>query len=243
MRIHLLGTSAGSPDPDRAPTSILVEGVDQGLLIDAGDGVARTLVRGRYRDIRIRSVLLTHNHADHVSGLPFLVQHWKGSGKRREPLEVLCPAGLGMALERWLSALRMPPDRLPFALEFRQLTAGEWTSASGHRLDAWETDHFEGDGSEDHCFGVTLKDPGGDWIFSSDLKSLKPLESRLNGVHGLIVESAHVDPKRAVRMAKKRGVHQIVLTHVPLGRETPKIDGAVWAEDGMILETGHTGEK
>ncbi|MFH0881830.1 MAG: MBL fold metallo-hydrolase [bacterium] len=242
MRIHLLGTSAGTPDPHRAPTAILVEGEGPALLIDAGDGVARALARPEFADIMIRSIILTHNHADHVSGLPFLFQGWKGSGGRREPVEIIAPGNLGSAFERWLSALRMAPERLPFTLEFRSLDAGAVVTASNHRMEAWTTDHFNGDGTGDRCFGLTLKLPDGDWVFSSDLGSLDPLRRHLHGVAGLIVEATHVDPVQAVRIAKECAVQRIILTHVPPESDVHPIEGAVWAEDGMILETGNSGE-
>jgi ribonuclease BN (tRNA processing enzyme) len=242
MRIHLLGTSAGTPDPHRAPTSILVEGEGPALLIDAGDGVARALARPEYTGVVIRSIILTHNHADHVSGLPFLFQGWKGDGDRREPVEIIAPGNLGAEMEHWLSALRMAPERLPFAIEMRSLEAGAVVTASNHRLEAWETDHFTGDGTGDRCFGLTLKLPGGNWVFSSDLGSLDPLRCHLQGAAGLIVETAHIDPVQAVQVAKEDAVQRVILTHVPLETDVLPIEGAVWAEDGMILETGNSGE-
>jgi len=241
MRIHLLGTSSGTPDPERAATAILAEDGGQALLIDAGDGVARALARPACAEVEIRSVILTHNHADHVSGLPFLFQRWKANG-RTQPIEIIAPGDLGSALENWLAALRMAPERLPYPLEFQKLEAGEWITASGHRVEAWETDHFAGDGTGDRCFGLTLKPPDGNWVFSSDLGSLQPLREHLRGASGLIVETTHIDPVEAVQTAKEHGVSRVILTHIQLGVEPHPIEGAVWAVDGMVVETSHSGE-
>jgi len=234
--IHILGSGDGKPQAGRKPTAILVTGGNGALLIDAGDGVARTLAEPEFAGLEIRTILLTHNHADHVAGLPFLFQAFKAQ-KRKTPLQILAPGGLGAALVSWLGALRMAPEKLPFQLTVSRLGAGIIATDAGHHLDIWKTDHLgDADGTDDECFGVTIEVGESSWIFSSDLASLEPLRGRLKGIEGLIVETAHVEPVEAVKLAKASGVKQVILTHVPSERSTEPVEGALWAEDGMQIQ-------
>lgn len=238
-KIRFLGTGAGYPDPARRSSSLLVEGRSGALLVDAGEGCARGLAETGHWSQPVCSILLTHNHADHVAGLPMLLQGFKGD-RRERPLEILAPTPLGAGLLEWLEHIRLGPDQLPFPLSVGELTEGVLRTSSGHRGCCWVNDHLAGDdtGGErsfslslDYCCRVR-------WVVSGDLGSLDSLAPHLPGAHGLIVEATHVNPREAVMRARKAGVERVVLTHVPAGADTPELEGARWAHDNLTLEAG-----
>ena len=68
MRIKILGCSGGV-GPSLRTTSLLI---DDEILIDAGTGVG-DLALSQMR--RIRHVVLTHSHLDHVCGLAFMADN------------------------------------------------------------------------------------------------------------------------------------------------------------------------
>lgn len=66
MKIHILGCSGGL-GPGRKTTSFLV---DEVLLVDAGSGLEQLNME---QMLRIRHVLITHAHIDHILGLPLML--------------------------------------------------------------------------------------------------------------------------------------------------------------------------
>jgi len=72
FEIAFLGTSAAVPSAERGLPALLVDHGPRRFLVDCGEGTQRQLLRGGLGFRRLREVLLTHGHADHVLGLPGL---------------------------------------------------------------------------------------------------------------------------------------------------------------------------
>ena len=73
-RVITLGTRGGPfPQAHRAQSSnlLLVNGTQ--YIIDAGDGVARRLAKGKFSTAAIGTIFLTHLHDDHTAGLGTLM--------------------------------------------------------------------------------------------------------------------------------------------------------------------------
>jgi ribonuclease BN (tRNA processing enzyme) len=73
-RVITLGTQGGPfPQAHRAQSSnlLLVNGTQ--YIIDAGDGVARRLAKGKFSTAAIGTIFLTHLHDDHTAGLGTLM--------------------------------------------------------------------------------------------------------------------------------------------------------------------------
>ncbi len=235
MKIRFLGTGSGVPDPDRMTSAILIEGSDGGLLIDAGEGSARRLRESGTWAQEIATILLTHAHGDHVSGLPMLFMGWDAE-KRTRAIEILAPGGLDKAALAWLKALRLGTERLTFDVLIRELVEGELETASGHRIEAWRNGHISADDSGGGSFSVAVLLDEGRWVFSSDLPRLDALAGRIAGAAGLVVEATHVDPRAAVELARREGAGRIYLTHIQPGQSCLQIENAIWARDNLLLE-------
>ncbi len=236
-RIRFLGTSAGRVDLNRQNSSTLIEGPRGGFLLDAGEACVRRLKEKDQWSQEVMTLLLTHQHPDHCAGVPMLLSDMKHT-QRSRPLEIYGPKGLIDAVRNWCRALRLGRDHLPFQVNYRQLDPAPFASAAGLRGEAWLNDHLQPqpDGSFG-SFSLKLELEGRWWLFSGDLGSLAPLEHHLRGVTGLVVEARHIDPADAVELARKNGVEQVVLTHVPEGLERRDTHNALWAHDNLLLET------
>ncbi|MCB2200542.1 MBL fold metallo-hydrolase [bacterium] len=240
--IRFLGTGSGYPHPDRGSSSVLVEGTDGALLIDAGEGCARRLAEEVLWKQEIRTILLTHAHADHSAGLPMLLNGMKAD-RRTSPLELIAPMGLLEGWESFLPAIRLGEDRLTFPLELRELKPGRYNTSSGHKLDAWTNDHLPADREgRGGSYSLAVEIESEKWVFSGDLGSLEPLEGKLDRAAGLVVETRHVDPNQAVQLAKKAGIGTILLTHISADQDTPPIDDAIWAWDNLVVYTRDSGK-
>src|ERR1700760_580462 len=71
--LTFLGTSASVPSAERNHPGLLVEADGHRILVDCGEGTQRQLLRAGAGFRRLRHVLLTHAHLDHVLGLGGLI--------------------------------------------------------------------------------------------------------------------------------------------------------------------------
>ncbi len=151
--VCLLGTGGMMPLPDRALTSLYVRHDGQALLIDCGEGTQTAIRKASLRFKPIEAILITHFHADHISGLPGLLLTLGNEG-RVAPLHMYGPEGL----TRVVNALRAIVPELPFEIEFHELhRCGENRfSCAGVEVEAFPVNHGM------HCFGyrIQLDRPG-----------------------------------------------------------------------------------
>ncbi len=85
MRLILLGTAPAMASADQDHIYMLLDGPAGFWLIDCGGSAAHQLLQMGYDPMRLRGIMLTHAHADHVYGLPVFIQDLWLRG-RREPL-------------------------------------------------------------------------------------------------------------------------------------------------------------
>jgi ribonuclease BN (tRNA processing enzyme) len=140
-------------------TTFLLDGetaLDAGALTDA-------LPLGAQR--RIRQVVLTHAHFDHVATLPFLLENLYG---RETPLEVVAPAPVLASLRRhlfngetWPDFTRLPSRAKP-TLVYRAVTPGKPFRAGGITLVPLPVDHIV------PAYGYSVSKPGRAVLFSGD---------------------------------------------------------------------------
>lgn len=143
-RLTLLGTGSadGWPNPFcrcascetlrargevRGHTSLLV---DDALLVDLGPDVPRAAERLGVGLDRLRVVVLTHDHPDHVAPLALLARHWAG---RREPLDVVGPAAAVTRCRDWVA----PTEDVAF----HALDSGDGVVLAGYRIEALAARH------------------------------------------------------------------------------------------------------
>lgn len=113
--ICLLGTGGMFPLPERALTALYVRHQGNAVLIDCGEGTQTAMRSAGLRFKAIDAILITHFHADHISGLPGLLLTIGNEG-RTEPMHMYGPKGL----EKTVNALRTIVPELPFELCFHE---------------------------------------------------------------------------------------------------------------------------
>jgi len=90
--VTLIGTGGMVPLPDRFLASCLIEYNGKSILIDCGEGTQISLHKGKLSMNKIDTILITHCHADHISGLPGLLLTIGNAG-RTEPIYIITPRG------------------------------------------------------------------------------------------------------------------------------------------------------
>ena len=176
MRIRVLGAHGGST-PRHRQTSFLMNEV---VCLDAG---AVTQALSLDEQARVRAVLITHSHLDHVADLPFLVENL--FGRTRDPVEVAAPAEVIGSLRRhlfnddvWPDFSRLPDRRLP-TVSFRSLAWNTPERVGGLTVTAIPVSHVV------PTSGYLLSDGGGTVLFTGDTGPTEAIWAAARGVTDL----------------------------------------------------------
>lgn len=135
--ISLLGTGGMMPLPYRWLTSLLVRVNGKCILTDCGEGTQIALKKAGWSPNPIDIILITHFHADHISGLPGLLLSI-GNAERTQPLLIIGPKGLSKVV----ASLRIIAPELPFVVECLELTDKEQIiEFDEFRIEAFRVNH------------------------------------------------------------------------------------------------------
>jgi len=193
-QIVMLGTGTPRPDPDRSgpATVIVVNGTP--YLIDFGPGVIRRAVAAYNKGVlaigpagvNLRTVFLTHLHADHTAGYPDLILTPWILG-RKEPISVYGPKGLDDMTRHVLSAWKVDIDsrlngidRLPAsgcAINAHEIDPGVFYKDRNIRVSAFRVRHA----GLENAFGFRVETPHKTIVLSGDTA---PTQSLLENCHG-----------------------------------------------------------
>jgi len=152
LRVFLCGTSSPLPDLRRAQACVAVRAGEVMYIVDAGAGSTAVLAQGGMPMQRLRGVLLTHYHSDHISALADIGLNAWVTGRDR-PLEVIGPDGVedvvagfnqAYALDRSYRVAHHGADLLPPAgglLAARTVAAGDVIEDAGLVITAFVVNH------------------------------------------------------------------------------------------------------
>ena len=137
MEILFLGTSAAVPSKQHATSCIAVRSGPDIVLMDCGEGSQRQLMLSPFSFMKVRAILITHLHGDHVFGLPGLIQTMSLSN-RTEPLLVCGPRGISAALDAMMSVTE---GETQYPVEVVEVSGGETLRAGCFTISPYPTDH------------------------------------------------------------------------------------------------------
>jgi ribonuclease BN (tRNA processing enzyme) len=115
MQITFIGTGSGKASLSRHHSAIVIDSGDHKMLLDAGDGINRSLLGQDIDPLQIDSILISHFHPDHVGGITSLVNQMK-IFKRTKPLSIFINNNLKNALINLLNMSYIFPEKLGFSL-------------------------------------------------------------------------------------------------------------------------------
>jgi ribonuclease Z len=120
MRITFLGTGGVYPTKTRALPAIAVRVEDELVLFDCGEGTQRQFIQSQESFMKVSRVFITHQHADHVLGIPGLIQTMT-LNDRKEPLYFYGPPGTKAMIE----VLSSFGNAVPFEIHAHELEPGD----------------------------------------------------------------------------------------------------------------------
>jgi ribonuclease BN (tRNA processing enzyme) len=221
------------------------------LMVDFGATALLALRRCELEPRRLRTVLITHLHGDHLAGLPFLIIDGMFNQLRTLPLRLVGPPGTG---ERVESLLRLcyasaAEAEKPFQVKLAEVEPGQQVQLEEARVQALRAEHGSG---PDQALGYTLQSEAGPRVvFSGDTALTDELLAAADGADLLVAEcSALEDPggghcswAQWRRVLPELSVGRVLLSHLhaevraEAPRSMPPRGPRVHlAEDGMAVE-------
>ncbi|MBC5763648.1 3',5'-cyclic-nucleotide phosphodiesterase [Ramlibacter albus] len=183
MKVRVLGCS-GAIAKECRTTSFLIDG---DVLIDAGTGVGDLTLEEM---MRIKHVLLTHSHLDHVAALPLMVDSI--ASMLTEPVKIHALPGTLAAIKAhvfnnviWPDFSRIPTPEAPF-VSFHEIHVGQVLDINGKKIEVLPAVH-----TVPAC-GYAVDVTHGAWVFTGDTERNPAFWRRLNqlDVAALVIETA-----------------------------------------------------
>lgn len=236
LKLIFLGVNGSLQDTDSGNTSLLVTGKEGSLAVDLSCNLAAVVNAG------VDAVILTHEHIDHVYGLPSLLhQMWiAGRGKA---LNIYVPQGLEQLADGLIHLFGLRKKKNMFEIRLRTEPV---FCVGTMKVTTFPTDHTEmsigvviedgmeggmGDGMEDTIEDV-MKDVRSKLVYTCDTRPLRDIPSFMEGAQVLIHEASglskeeeallrkgHSSGADAGKMARELGVDKLYLCHLPRGEE------------------------
>ena len=98
LKVTMCGTSSPIPAPGLAQACVAIETPDHLFIVDAGSGSAATAQLANIPQNKLRGILITHYHSDHISDIgDFNLNSWVAG--RPAPLQIIGPEGVERIVE------------------------------------------------------------------------------------------------------------------------------------------------
>ena len=215
FRMILLGVGTAVPDTDRENTHMVWDSPSGLLLVDAGGSTYQRLLRAGLDPLRLRGVLLTHVHADHINGFTVLLFQLSLVGYP-DTLRVYGNAPTLALVQRVVAAFELGAHQV--AVEWVEVEPGQEVPIGDpdYRLTTAQTAHSApglGLRFEDRRSGRAL-------VYSGDTEPCEAGRQLAQGATVLIHEATtaqpfpgHTTPRQAGEVAAHAGIKQLALVH------------------------------
>jgi ribonuclease Z len=228
--LHLLGTGAALSDGRRTTTMLAFESGGRILVIDCGGDVCQRMLAADLDLDGIEALLLTHEHADHVSGFPLLMERLWLAGRRR-PLPVYGPRPALEQARRCFDTFDTSGwDGLP-DIEWHTVRLDEGAEVLSD--EQWEVVGAPGIHSVPvMAFRVTDRVGGGTVAYSADTERSDAIARLAQGADILVHETSigemanHTSAEDAAHVARQAGVGRLLLVHIPPGGSDADLEEA-----------------
>jgi len=207
-------------------------------LFDASPAVLPQLKRSGVAPADIEGVFISHFHADHFFGIPFLLLEYAELSRRSSDLTIVGPPGIQERV-RVLTKLGFPyllEREQSYQQRFVEISDGVEGEVSGLRFLARSVTHVE----ELECFGYRVEVGGRVLAYSGDTVFCESLLELADGADVFVVECSrwdeqsgpHLGPRDIRELRRRLGPKPaFVLTHVDNGAAELDIENVLVADD------------
>jgi len=178
--ITFLGTAGYIPTPRRDNASFLLRAGETSVLVDCPGALLGKLAAAKVDPRRVGNIFVTHVHADHVYGLPSLVQ---GLMLREHVFRLFGSAETVDLCQRLLDVFGLREPKYRTRVEFAALVPGERVHvAEGLEATAWAVPHQ----SSSLAYEFQVLPEGKRAVFSGDTAVHPPLFEWARGADVLV---------------------------------------------------------
>ncbi|OGU55200.1 MAG: hypothetical protein A2V66_00595 [Ignavibacteria bacterium RBG_13_36_8] len=221
METIFIGTGSGKTSLSRHHSSFLIKTKNHSLLIDSGDGVSRALLSQGVDARKIDSILLTHYHSDHFSGLPALITQMKLL-ERESELNIYTHTSLIAPLKIFLHNTYIFPGILKFNINIVGFEFGAVCPIDSQlNFTTRQNSHISNKHNliySDVSFvsgSVLVTTEGKNLFYTSDIGSEDDLYLfREKQIDFFISETTHIPIEKIYQAFIKSGAKSLYLTHI-----------------------------
>jgi ribonuclease Z len=253
LRCIFYGTSSAVPSLNRGFSCIGLSDGTEGptILMDCGDGSIRNLLKFGVNVENISTVLISHYHSDHVTGLTQVIETM-GIRKKKSSLRVYGPPGLKEYFATVEKITNVASHRT-FQIDYLEVNAGDSMQLESSKAAAFQMDHTI------PCLGYRIHLSSGKILsYTGDTMPCPAIESLGKGADLFIHEATYLEKDRgrakeqkhsivseAAKDARAAKAKKLILTHVSDDYETPAemtkeavmiFENVLVAHDGLETE-------
>ena len=253
MQLKFLGTGSGLTSLKRYHSSILLTTPTHKLLVDAGDGIDRAILNAGESYNEIDSIILSHYHPDHFSGITSLLVQMKILS-RTKPIIIFTHSKLIDALNFYIFSCNLFIPMFDFKIEIKGFEFNEQLpiddsilcipKQNTHIKNTYDLEIDFPFISSSFLFSVENKNI----IFTADIgdKSDLQLFGNKKFADYFIVDSTHIELDQIASVVKNLEPKAVYLTHI---NDEDELSITNWianqneiktiyhiAEDGLTLE-------
>ena len=228
MKIKFLGTGSAKTSLIRFHSSLLISSSKQNLLVDCGDGISKAILKQNINFNSIDSILISHFHADHFSGLPSLLTQMKLLSRKND-LTIFVHSSEKDFLEDFIFHSYLFKERMTFKLnivwfdEEKEVLLSDdfkFISKLNSHLDKYKKY------DQQNKLGFTslsflFWDYENSAIYSGDIGSENDLYIFNQKVDWFITETTHIKSENIINLLDKLDPEKIILTHIGDDFEKP----------------------
>ena len=214
LDLTFLGSGNAFGVEGRAFSSFLLDGR---FLFECGPTVLQQLKRAHLTSHNVETVLVSHFHADHFFGLPFLLLDAWHEGRTAD-LRIVGPRGVGERVEHLLElAFPGTAEMMSYRRVYTDICDGAEGEIDGLRYKAAEVVHVPGL----ECYAYRVQLNGKQLLFSGDTTFCDSLLSLATGADVLVLECScagekvHLSPEGVAMVRAAAGPQaETIVTHL-----------------------------
>lgn len=231
MEIKFIGTSSGKTSLDRYHSSFIILSENFNLLVDAGDGISKALLKSKISFDKIDGILFSHLHPDHYSGFATLIVQMKVIN-RKKPLRIFAHKQLSNVLRDYLFTSYLFKERIDFDILYEEFDHNEnvkvndeinFLSRQNSHLDLYV--EYDKEKKLDFiCSSFLFSLTNKNIFYTGDIGSEKDLYLfEEYKIHTMICETTHVNTSELLVAFEKLDAMEIFLTHID-DESLPKLE-------------------